>query len=445
MEHEQHEVIVVGAGIAGLAAAWDLRDRDVVVLEATDRVGGRIRSEQRGDLWLNLGAHVYPGAGSVIDRLLGETGVEAAAIPGALSAVSYKGRLVAGGPLELYPLRLPISVRARVEFVRVGLRLRRHVAEYARVAKPVPGEDPATLQQRTLEFMDDRSFTDALGRLSPEVDAFFRCTLTRGTGEPEQIAAGYGVGYFHLAWNKDEGLGNSILGGPQRLLDGLAAPLGERVRFGVMVTRITQDADGVTVECNDNGTFRTLRAGSVVMTAPSHAAAELVKGLPAETERALRAITYGPMISAAFLTDETGPQRWDDIYAIATPGRDTSMLFNMGNVMTRRLPARPVGSSFMSYSSANLARRIASSSDEVILDRYQAELVGIFPELRGHVVERQLHRAEPGIPYPFVGRGKIQQALMQPLGRVHLAGDYLGSWYAETSAWTGARAAAAVR
>ena len=58
MAEERHDVIVVGAGIAGLAAAWDLRDLDVVVLEATDRPGGRIRSHERGPIWLNLGAHV---------------------------------------------------------------------------------------------------------------------------------------------------------------------------------------------------------------------------------------------------------------------------------------------------------------------------------------------------------------------------------------------------
>ncbi len=443
MELEQHDVIVIGAGIAGLSAAWDLRDRDVVVLERGERVGGRIRSETRGEHWLNLGAHVYGGDDSAVGRLLTETGIVGGDIPGVLTAVSYKGRLVADGPLELYPLRLPISLRARVQFIRVGLRLRKLVADYGAMAKSRPGEQPAVLQQRMLDFMDDRSFTEALGVLPPEVDAFFRCTLTRGTGEPEQIAAGYGVGYFHLAWNKEDGLGRNIVGGPQLLIDKLASPHGEHIRLGVIVQSVTQDADGVTVECIDNGTPRTLHAKAVIVTTPSHIAADIVQGLPSEVDAALRAVTYGPMISAAFLTDEEGPQRWDGIYAIATPGRATSMLFNMDNVMRSRIGGRPAGSSFMSYSSANLARKIANQTDEEILDLYQRELETVFPELRGHVVERQLHRVDPGIPFPFVGRAKIQPALMQPLGRVYLAGDYLGTWYADTSVWTAREAAAA--
>ena len=430
-----HDVIVVGAGIAGLSAAWDLRDRDVVVLERGNRVGGRIRSETRGDLWLNLGAHVYAGDDSAAGRLMTEVGATPRDIPGVLTGVSYKGKLVADGPLELYPFKLPISMGGRAAFVRTGLKLRRLVAEYGAMAKPRPGEPPSELQQRMLDFMDDRSFTQALGVLQPEVDAFFRCTLTRGTGEPEQIAAGYGVGYFHLAWNKEDGLGRNIVGGPQTLIDGLAAPLGDRIRFGTNVTRVAQDADGVTVEIEGGP---TLRARAAIVATPSHVTADIVEGIPAETDAALRAITYGPMISAAFLTDEEGPQRWDDIYAIATPERRFSMLFNMGNVL---MPYRARGSSFMVYASANLARRIQGETDEAILDAYQADLEGVLPELRGHVVERLLHRVDPGIPYPFVGRGRIQRALLAPLGRVHLCGDYLGSWYAETSIWTGRRAA----
>ena len=41
--------------------------------------------------------------------------------------------------------------------------------------------------------MDDRSFGDFIGALPPDVDAIFRATLNRSSGEPEELAAGYGA------------------------------------------------------------------------------------------------------------------------------------------------------------------------------------------------------------------------------------------------------------
>ena len=56
-------MVVIGGGIAGLAAAWRLRERDVLLLEAGDRLGGRVRSDPRGDYWMNYGAHLFPAPG----------------------------------------------------------------------------------------------------------------------------------------------------------------------------------------------------------------------------------------------------------------------------------------------------------------------------------------------------------------------------------------------
>jgi len=94
MTTEHCDVIIVGAGIAGLSAAWELRDRNVIILEATERPGGRIRSFERGDHWLNLGAHVFGGEDTALGRLLTATGIEAVDVPGILTAVSYEGRLI---------------------------------------------------------------------------------------------------------------------------------------------------------------------------------------------------------------------------------------------------------------------------------------------------------------------------------------------------------------
>ena len=52
---ESCEVVVIGAGMAGLMAATNLADRDVVVLESSDRAGGRVDTVRKGDYWINLG------------------------------------------------------------------------------------------------------------------------------------------------------------------------------------------------------------------------------------------------------------------------------------------------------------------------------------------------------------------------------------------------------
>ena len=52
------QVIVIGAGMAGISAAHQLKERGVQVkiLEARDRIGGRIYSFKDGGDWLEMGA-----------------------------------------------------------------------------------------------------------------------------------------------------------------------------------------------------------------------------------------------------------------------------------------------------------------------------------------------------------------------------------------------------
>lgn len=63
-DEEQHEVIVVGAGVAGLTTARWLADagHEVVVLEARDRVGGRVFGADLGGVRVDMGAAWLIGA-----------------------------------------------------------------------------------------------------------------------------------------------------------------------------------------------------------------------------------------------------------------------------------------------------------------------------------------------------------------------------------------------
>jgi len=439
------DVVVVGAGIAGLATAWHLRDLDVLVLEAEERIGGRIRSEPRGDVWLNVGAHVFGGARSATGRLLDGAGVRAVDVPGRLAAVALGEQIVAGGRVETYPLRLPLSPRSRWALIRAGARLRLAVRRYAAVAAERAGEDATARQRRMLDFLDDRSFSDFIGPLPPDVDSIFRATLTRSSGEPEELAAGYGIGYFHLVWNRRAGLSRNIWGGSSRLIEALAAGVGAaRILTGAPVTDVVPEGEAVLVRYRRDGHEHVVRARHAVVATPAYVARELIAELPDATATALASVRYGPYVVGAFLTDETEPMPWDGIYALATPGRSFSMLLNTANVLRHAGPRSP-GGSLMVYAAASAARTLDGLTDARVEERFRTDLCGIYPEARAVVREIVIQRWPCGLPYAAVGRAALQPHLTRSLGRIQLAGDYLGTWYTETAAQTAERAATAIR
>jgi oxygen-dependent protoporphyrinogen oxidase len=55
------------------------------------------------------------------------------------------------------------------------------------------------------------------------------------------------------------------------------------------------------------------------------------------------------------------------------------------------------------------------------------DLAAIFPELPGLVTEMQVQRWPEGIPFSVPGRHRWQPILEQPIGRIRLAGDYVGA------------------
>ena len=442
---ERRDVVVIGGGIAGLSAAWRLRDRDVLLLEASDRLGGRVRSEAYGDYWLNYGAHLFPAPGSLVDTMAREVDLEMVPVWGGMMGLAVDDKRLTSGRIESYPFRLPLSVGDRVAFAMKGLQIQRAVAAYQRNAKPRPEDTPADVRDRVLGYLDDRTFKDFLGSMPKAVEAIFATASHRATAELDEISAGGGIGLFALVWGGKKSLiARNLLGGTGRLPAALGVALGDATRTNARAEAIIPDDDGQVVEYLDHGTPRRVRARHVILAAQAPFASGLIAGIAPEASAALGKMSYGAFLSVAVATKETGPMPWDDVYAMATPGRVFDMFTNQSHAL--RTPGeRKPGGTLMLFAGAQAAATLMAETDDVIIERFLADLVGLYPEARGLVEEARVWRWPMGNVYAKPGRQGLQSAIEGPLGpheNIHLAGDYfaeLGNL--EMAARTGAAAA----
>ncbi len=200
---ERAEVVIVGAGLAGLAAATVLADagRDVVVVEASDDVGGRVRTDEVDGFLLDRGFQVLLTAYPEVDRQLDRAALRLRPFePGALVRIGDRFHAV-GDPFR-QPGRLLSTALAPVGSPLDKLRLlalRRRLR-----ATPVPqllrGEDVDTADALAGDHfgpaMIERFFRPLVGgiQLDPGLtasrrmfDAIFR---TLSVGDAAVPAAG---------------------------------------------------------------------------------------------------------------------------------------------------------------------------------------------------------------------------------------------------------------
>ncbi|MGV0850823.1 flavin monoamine oxidase family protein [Mycolicibacterium phlei] len=263
------EVVVVGAGFAGLAAARALTGsgHDVVVLEGRDRVGGRSSTATIADVPVDLGAtFVGPTQDAVVD-LAAELGVPTVATYSqGRNLIRWRGRV------KSYRNTIPrLSILELLDVSRIQWR-------FERVCRRVPVEAAWTAPHaRDLDAQSLDSWLKSVHASAGTRDLMAIMSRVTWGCEPDAVSMLHAVRYVKAAGGLDRMLDveggaqeSRFPGGTQQIALRMAEELGSRVVLGAVVRQIERHSDGSLTVTSDAGAV-TAKA-VVVAVAPEHRA-----------------------------------------------------------------------------------------------------------------------------------------------------------------------------
>ena len=301
------DVLVVGAGISGLATAYGLKQRGaaVEVFEAAPRTGGVIGTRRRNSALFEQGPNSTLDTTPLINALLDALGIRGERQDAA--AVANTRFIVRGGML----IALPTSPGAFLTTSAFSLR-----AKLALLREPFVAPAPAAAEESIAAFVRRRLGAEFLDyAIDPFVAGVY-------AGDPERISVSAAFPRLHALEqkygslikgqlmgaserkksadkSKNAAASFSFRGGMATLTDALAREVG-RIETGVLVRRIERGADGVFTVAGARGGDPVLRrTRAVVIAAPAQEAAKLMRELAPDATRGLAAIEYAAVASAA--------------------------------------------------------------------------------------------------------------------------------------------------
>jgi monoamine oxidase len=448
------DVVVVGAGLSGLAAARALvaQGKSVVVLEARDRVGGRTLNHSLGD-----GKVVEVGG-----EFVGPTQDYTLGLAKELGVGTYNAYLPlnsayinAQGQKSYYSGDLPSAgVLGTVDLVTIVEQLD-NLASQIPVDKPWTWEKAAEYDYATADSfvrelcpadpqgaidLVNLFFDSAYGGIAAEVSALYVIAQVAGFGDKNN------VGTIERGISSQGGAQNSrFYGGSQALAILAAKHLGKRVVLNAPVRSIEQNSSTATVT-SDRGVWKAKR---VIVAIPPELAAEIHYNplMPAIQDAMRRRMTLGTLMKihavyeTPFWREDPGvwmalkiggcvPEMFDNTPPEGTPG--VLMGFHGGHAW-RQYADNPVG------------RKKAALSDfaEAFGERC-LNPIDYFEQ------DWTAERWSRGCPVSVVGPGVVTEFLpnlIVPFNLVHWAGTETATYwngYMDGAISAGQRAAAEV-
>ncbi len=409
------DVVVLGAGLAGLAAARRLlaADRDFVVLEARDRPGGRVHTAFDLPDRPEYGGVEVGDSYARIRDLAGEFALRLE--PADRRLLRAATLHVNGQTMNARDWSTAAANRlAKAEKSLVPARVESHYLARENPLRTIAGWDGPD------QGAHDHSIGDVLRRLGASTEALRLVNVAGNHNHADEVSA-LPAWKTALALGQETGV-RQFVDGAGTLAERMAGTLEPHVRYGSRVAAIEADTGGITVRLADGGTLRGRRC---VCTLPIPALRGIALDLPMadDQRRAIREVHY-TRVTVAFFDAEPF---WEDDGLPPYMWTDTPM-----ERLFPRMSAdgtRCIG--FKAFINGRGAAKV-DALDEPAFERIALSTIArVRPASQGRVRYVARHRwgEDPfaGGAYAAWSPGKVaeqRRAVRRPAGPVRFAGEH---------------------
>lgn len=451
----EYDVLIVGAGIAGLTAAYYLRQQPIVVLESAPYAGGRTLSGDYHGYAYAKGTEYIGQPDGALAAIIADLKVSLKEIPVPMDARFHQGQFYWGDDgIALSH----IEQCGLAEYNRFVQLMQRAYAAY----EDLPGLDLmsnlAALDDITVREWFDRlaisetfytaynvTFKGLFGATIDEISALSAITEIAFDFEDQKP-----IEDIDDLDNTPDQQGNysaaySCVTGLTEITSAISNHLGDRIAFQSTVTHIVRADEQYLVTYYDQaGTLHTLACSTLLLAVPAPVALQIAaQVLSAEQQQILQQVPYACYVTIAlFSTEPIFNQAFDlavpdgycftDVYDATWVQRYyTDRVADDAHIISVYVAPQ-------SYSDCS----ILELSDDELLERVYQHLETIFPQARHQISGYDIERFRYGYPVMTPGAYKRLARLHAiTSGNLLLAGDYMLYPTFEAAAESGALAA----